>query len=239
LNDDVNGNWWIVYHAYEPGYYTLGRMTLIDPIEWTDDGWFRVAKTAPNPPERKPVTDVMKLSDDFSGKELGLQWTGWRNYDPKSITLENNSLTLVAKGTGPKDAQLLLTTATDNSYEVEVEVTLDKGSIGGLLLFYSEKAFAGINSDGAQFTVYENADQSVQHPNPFGNHFFVKIINKQNTCDLLASSDGQKWVTIQSGVDVLQMHHNKYKGFFALRPGLMAAGTAGVKFNQFIYSKIP
>jgi len=108
-----------------------------------------------------------------------------------------------------------------------------------LILFYSEQAFAGISSDDRQFTIYKSADESVQHPNPFGNHFFLKIINTQNTCDLLTSGDGRKWVTIQSGVDVSRMHHNRYKGFFALRPGLMAAGTARVKFNQFIYSKIP
>ena len=41
LIDDVNGNWWIVYHAYANGYHTLGRSTLIEPIEWTEDGWYR------------------------------------------------------------------------------------------------------------------------------------------------------------------------------------------------------
>ena len=39
LIDDVNGNWWVVYHAYANGYHTLGRSTLIEPIEWTSDGW--------------------------------------------------------------------------------------------------------------------------------------------------------------------------------------------------------
>jgi beta-xylosidase len=42
LVDDVNGNWWIVYHAYEKDMHTLGRQTLTDPIEWTEDGWFRL-----------------------------------------------------------------------------------------------------------------------------------------------------------------------------------------------------
>jgi beta-xylosidase len=238
LIDDVNGNWWIVYHAYEPGYYTLGRVTLIDPIEWTDDGWFRVAEKAPDLPEGKPVADGMKLSDDFSGKELGLQWTTWRSYDPNDIVVGNGNLYLRGKGTGPKDARLLLTTASDTSYETEVEVTLDQAGLGGLILFYSEKAFAGISSDGHQFTVYKNADQFAHQTNTFGNHFFLKIINRQNTCDLLASGDGQSWVTIQSGVDVSQMHHNEYGGFFALRPGLMAAGNAGVQFNDFVHTKI-
>ena len=42
-------------------------------------------------------------------------------------------------------------------------------------------------------------------------------------------------MTIQSGANVSQMHHNKFKGFFALRPGLMAARGGAVKFNRFQY----
>ncbi|TAL05947.1 MAG: hypothetical protein EPO07_02710 [Verrucomicrobia bacterium] len=237
--DDVNGNWWIVYHAYENSFYTLGRQTLVEPIEWLKDGWFRAAKTA------KPITPTgatpahgMKLSDDFSGNDLGLQWTTWRDFDPKSITLKNGSLHLAAKGTGPQDARLLLITATDPSYEVQAEVTLERGSLGGLVLFYNEKAFAGISSDGEQFTIYKNATEASQHPSQFGLHFFLKIVNRKNTCDLLASADGKTWTTIQAGVDVSQMHHNKFKGFFALRPGLMAAGRGEVKFSQFQYQDV-
>ncbi len=232
LVDDVNGNWWIVYHAYENSAYPLGRQTLIDPIEWLEDGWFRIAQNAP--PLPASVQD-MKLSDDFSGKALGLQWTTWRDYDPASITLRDGSLILHAKGTSPKDARLLLTTATDASYEAQVEVTVNEGSVGGLILFYSEKAFAGISSDGKQFTVYEDANHSSQHPNRFGNHLFLKIVNAQNICALLASADGKTWETIQPGVDVSKMHHNTFGGFFALRPGLIAAGSGEVKFNSFIY----
>jgi len=236
LIDDVNGNWWIVYHAYENSFYTLGRQTLIEPIEWLDDGWFRAAKTAKTiSPAGTPPVHAMKLSDDFSGKDLGLQWTTWRDYDSKSITLKDNSLYLAAKGATPKDARLLLVTANDHSYETLVEVTLGKGSAGGLILFYNEKAFAGISSDGTQLTIYKSAVETTQQPSTFGNHFFLKITNHQNRCDLQASDDGKTWTTIQSGVDVSQMHHNKFKGFLALRPGLMAAGNGEVKFEHFQY----
>ena len=42
LVDDVDGNWWIMYHGYEKNFHTLGRQTLMLPIEWTADDWFRV-----------------------------------------------------------------------------------------------------------------------------------------------------------------------------------------------------
>ena len=40
----------MVYHAYENGFYTLGRQTLLEPIEWTADGWFRMAGADPAAP---------------------------------------------------------------------------------------------------------------------------------------------------------------------------------------------
>ena len=43
LVEGPNGKWYIVYHAYENGFQTLGRQTLLEPIEWTEDGWFRTA----------------------------------------------------------------------------------------------------------------------------------------------------------------------------------------------------
>lgn len=236
LVDDVNGNWWIVYHAYENGYYPLGRQTLVEPIEWLEDGWFRAAqKAAQIESQGKPVAHGLKLSDDFSGKSLGLQWTTWRDYDPKSMTLKNRSLYLSGKGTTPKDARLLLVTATDHAHEIQVEVTLGQGSIGGLILFYNEKAFAGISSDGKQFTIYKNAAETIQQPGTFGEHFFLRITNRQNRCNLEAGSDGKTWTTLETGVDVSQMHHNNFKGFFALRPGLMAAGDGAARFEHFQY----
>ena len=123
----------------------------------------------------------------------------------------------------------------DKAYETQVEVTLKQASVGGLVLFYNEKAFAGISSDGKQFTIYENAVKQINKPNRFGNHFFVKIINTNNKCHMLAGKDNHTWDTLFSDLDVSEMHHNKYLGFFALRPGLMAAGNGSVQNNNFIY----
>lgn len=239
LVDDVNGNWWIVYHAYEKGFHTLGRQTLIEPIEWLPDGWFRTAaKAKPISTSGSPVRHGMDLSDDFSGKSLGLQWTTWRNYDPKAITLRNNSLSLTGKGTRPADARLLLVTATDHSYEIQAEVTPGKGSTGGLVLFYSEKDYAGIVSDGEQFTIYKNSKDVERQPDTFGGRVFLKIANRSNRCEMQASGDGKTWTTLAKDVDVSQMHHNKLMGFYALRPGLMAAGKGDVRFERFQYRQI-
>jgi beta-xylosidase len=231
--DDGHGHWWIVYHAYANGAYPLGRQTLIEPVKWTSDGWVVAAPDAPRLPDS--VQD-MPLSDDFAGPALGLQWTTWRDYNPADIVLKNHSLYLRAKGTTPADARLLLTTATDRAYTIQAEVTIAPGASGGLVLFYNEKAFVGIVADGKGFTVYEDAQHTSRHDHFPGNHWFLKIVNDGKTCALLASRDGDAWETIRSGIDVSGMHHNRFKGFFALRPGLMAAGVSEVRFDHFQYT---
>ena len=233
--DDVNGNWWIVYHAYANGYYTLGRQTLIEPIEWTSDGWYKLKPTAEAIIPQKQIKHGMDLSDNFSENKLGLQWTFWKEYAPEALSIQNNALSMRAKGTTPADARKLLVTAVDKTYEVQVEIQPEKGNQSGLILFYNEKAFAGIVFDGKDFTVYTGAENTRSIPNQFGKRFFLKILNLGNNCTFSASKDGNNWTVLESNVDVSAMHHNNYKGFYALRPGLVSGGKGKALFRDFRY----
>lgn len=84
-----NGDWWIAYLCGRPNqgrYTTLGRETALDPVEWTEDGWFMVNKgrgpsltqVAPDLPETKYEE---KYFDDFDGVDLQLYWQFVRNPD--------------------------------------------------------------------------------------------------------------------------------------------------------------
>lgn len=236
LIDDVNGNWWIVYHAYANGYHTLGRQTLIEPIEWTADGWYRSAAKAHKPiTPNKKIKHGMELSDNFGETNLGLQWTFWQEYAPQAVSINNNTLMLQANGKTPADGHKLLTTATNKTYETQVEVEIASGNQGGLLLFYSEKAYTGIVADGKNFTIYRDAENTLKIAHKFGRRFLLKILNQGNTCTFSASKDGNNWTVLAQQVDVSQMHHNNFKGFFALRPCLVATGKGNVRFRNFRY----
>jgi beta-xylosidase len=41
LVEGPDRRWWMVYHAYENGFYNLGRQTLLQPIEWMRTGLSR------------------------------------------------------------------------------------------------------------------------------------------------------------------------------------------------------
>lgn len=235
LVDDINGNWWIVYHAYAKGYHSLGRSTLIEPIEWTSDGWYRVKKSAATLGLNRTVESGMELSDNFEGTDLGLQWTFWKEYAMNSVSVAGESLVVKGKGTSPANGRLLLVTPTDKNYIVETEVTVGRENTAGLLLFYNEKAYTGVVSNGKTFTVYRNAGEKMELPNKIGNHFFARIHNQGHNVCMQISKDAREWITLVENLDVSQLNHNNFGGFYALRPALVSLGRGSALFGQFHY----
>ena len=94
--DDVDGNWWVIYHAYENGHHSVGRKLLLSPVEFTADGWFTVS-TPPHVATKKPagfnVSSAEILSDNF--KHEASQPTQWRSkgiLDISRITRDGSGL---------------------------------------------------------------------------------------------------------------------------------------------------
>ncbi|EKU89617.1 family 43 glycosylhydrolase [Bacteroides oleiciplenus] len=239
LVDDINGNWWIVYHAYAKDFHTLGRSTLIEPIEWTSDGWFRTKSTATSLVTDNSIKrNVSDISDNFNDKELDIRWSTFGGTPKLCTELKGNSLFLQGKGTSPENGRVLLTIPTHQSYETQVEVNLGEKNSGGLLLFYKPKVFAGITCDGKYFTVYTNSEKFDNIPNTFDNHFFLKIINKLNVCSIEISDNGKQWERVADNVNVKEMNHNNYNGFRSLRIALYSAGEGTTQFKDFRYKRI-
>ncbi len=227
-----DGQWWIVYHAYNKKAYALGRHTLMEPIEWTVQGWYRPVKDLPLPAAgRMPA-----MSDDFNVSTLGWQWTGWKENAALVARVGQGMLQLPGKGASPKDGRLLMTTATDTCYAVQVDVAADKkSSVAGLLLFYDEKAFAGVALDLTSFYIYKNANEVESVANTFGRRVKLRLENKNGLLTVHASKDGRVWTTLASDINVTGFHHNNLGDFLALRPTLYASGKGVAQFRNFQY----
>ena len=233
LVDDKDGNWWVIYHAYAKGYHTLGRQTLMEPIQWTKDGWFRPKSL--DVPAKKQVRHGMQLSDDFTQSQLGIQWTFWKEYAPEALTIGNGAMKVKGKGTSVADGRLLLVTAEDKNYEVQAEIRPGKDNKAGLILYYREKVFAGIVSDGKTFEVYSNAKKVTTVKNRVGKKFVARLHNHGNLLDISVSKDGKVWNELAKNIDVKDMNHNKFMGFYALRPALVSIGKGEATFRHFSY----
>jgi xylan 1,4-beta-xylosidase len=243
LVDDIAGNWWIMYHGYEKHFQTLGRQTLMLPIEWTKDNWFRVTKgVSSSEPIRKPagISSVLAshLSDDFSSPKLGLQWQSFKSLPWGRVTLQNGKLELKAQGTSFEDSPPLLINAADRKYEIQVEYTLNEGATAGLTLFYNEQGNMRISVDAEQFAVFNQKARKITEKNNLGNHGYLRILNDENEISFYYSSNGKDWIRVERSIDATGFNHNIFGGFMSLRGGLFAFGNGKVVFDNFIYRKL-
>ena len=130
----------------------MGRQTLLEPVEWTNDGWFKIPEgiKTENPIKRPYATtskSTFSLSDDFSGKSLGLQWKFFGEYDTTRFHFADKSLVIKGKGGYVGNCSPLLCVSSDHSYTAEVEMDIEGNAIGGLVMFYNSTAFSGILAD--------------------------------------------------------------------------------------------
>jgi xylan 1,4-beta-xylosidase len=239
LVDTPQDDWWIMYHAYEKGYHTLGRQTLLEPVEWTDDGWFRIPEGIRvdqfiKKPCGEAVAHGLPLSDNFAGNKLGLQWRFFGEHDRKRYILDGKSLILNCKGVSPEDSHPILCIPVNQAYELQVVLSLEGEAEGGILLFYNPTCYCGIGWDGKQ--VVRHRSTKKMFPNHFvGGEIHLRLTNDSHEVVLFFSRDGQNWVKTNQAIETSGYHHNVFGGFISLRAGLYAAGTGKVSFRDFVY----
>ena len=229
-------NWYCVLHGYMNGYRTLGRCTLIEPIEWTDDGWFRAADQWPASGQDSVSEVTMPLSDEFDGEALSIQWQFHREFDDARYELNEDSLILKGDGDTPGLSHPACVMAMHRAYEIETEVEISGEGYAGLMLFGSPNVYIGlaIAPDGRLrrvqegFRRYRNTDE----PEIERSRVTLRIVNEQQDVRFYYRSAEGEWVILQPGMDVSSM---TTVGWHALRPALFATGSAKARFRYFRY----
>jgi xylan 1,4-beta-xylosidase len=246
LVEGPGGRWYAVYHAYENGFYTLGRQTLLEPIEWTEDGWFTRTGADVAAPIKKPggpaVPHGLALSDDFSTNKMGVQWSFYKGTvsDKDRYRYEDRSLVLKAKGSTPADSSPLWFVCGDHAYEIEVEVDRDPGTTAGLLVFYSSKLYAGLGVADANLVMHRyGMERTSAKPPELGRRVFLRLTNDRHIVTIRYSADGKTWSLFGTRMEVSGYHHNVAYDFLSLRPALYAAGSGEVRFRNFKYRALP
>lgn len=248
LVEGPDGGWYIVYHAYEKGFLTLGRQTLLEPVEWTADGWVKLAGLDPARPIRKPATSAppgapgQAFSDDFSSSRIGIQWSFYDGdaADAGRHRLENGSLVLRAEGTSPADSSPLWFVCGDHAYQIEVELEIDEQATAGLLVFYNRRLYAGLGMSDQRLILHRyGLDRPGVKPAGMGRKGFLRVVNDSHLVSLYYSADGQEWRRYDVRADVSGYHHNTAYDFLSLRPALYAAGEGEVRFRSFKYRALP
>ena len=242
--DDTEGNWFMIFHGYENGFYNMGRQTMLVPVEWTKDGWYKI-------PDNIEIDQPMKLpgeanvsrrpdqlSDDFDGPELNPRWKFFGGFDANRFELENNSITIKGKGHAIADCSPMLCIPADHAYTAEVEMEIKDDAIGGLVLFYNRQASSGILADSKNILANLRGWQFATEPNAINRHVFLRLKSVDNTVDMFYSLDGAAWTKIENSFETMGYNHNVLSGFLSLRIGLCSIGDGEVTFKNFKYHSL-
>jgi len=242
LVDTPDGDWFIMYHAYEKGFHTLGRQTLLEPIEWMEDGWFKcMDSTDLEKPIKKPngksVTHGLPLSGGFEGPDLGLQWRFYREHDKSRYSLVDNGLQLKAQGTTLEDSSPLLCIPMDHSYEVSVDVEIGEGNQAGLALYYSPDCFLSIALSEGEIIISKKPGRGlIKSKIPFSSKkATLKITNDCHDTIFHYREHNGDWEKASISFETSGYHHNVFDDFVSLRVGLFSAGKGKASFKNFIY----
>lgn len=216
-----NNEWWLTYHAHEPEFYTLGREMLLEPVQWTDDGWWRpthgkvpsVETAAPNLP---PTPLQLQQSDDFNTPTLGLQWffSGPPDFSGKAWSLTERAGHLRIHS-APGDLGHLSALpvifeqrVVQKQFSVETRVTFDArdGREAAGLHFFHDLGMnfwlATTTRDGKpQIAIGKyNAGQRTDlwsAPNPFGPTVHLKIVvDGTERAQFFFGPDGKAWTQL-------------------------------------------
>ncbi|WP_025292003.1 family 43 glycosylhydrolase [Sphingomonas sanxanigenens] len=244
LVEGPGGDWWSVYHGFENGFWTLGRQTLLDPIRWTDDGWFEMTGGDLSQPIAKPGGGSvvgphgLALSDDFRTLDLGRKWNFFAPGpdEAKRATVKDGALLLHGSGVSPRDSSPLVLIAGDRSYQFECDIELAPGTTAGLLLFYDKMLYCGLGFDEKRFVTHQYGIERGRPANAYGRRMRMRVTNREHIVSYhLSAGGGKTWERFDRGMEVSGYHHNVRGGFLMLRPGLYAAGNGTVAFRNFVF----
>ena len=169
---DINGNYWMVYHAYEKGFHSLTRLRC-SRLNGPGATGFGSRKNVGGQVQLNQRVECFKIRHAFSD----IFQTDWvcngnlpKLYKPKRQKLKDGKLNFT--GDSFANSSPLLVNASDRRYEVMVEYT-KRTSRPGLTLFYNEIANVRISVDSTNFTVFIRKTKFVKKD-------FCELLNDEN-----------------------------------------------------------
>lgn len=227
--DMPDGRLFMIFHAYENGFMTLGRQTLLRELELRD-GWLRLKEGAISlpSPERKKVYGI----GDFV-------WQTCReNRLDDRFTIAPDKIVIKAKGKSPAEGSPLLARTSAHKYEIEACFTLKGDNVSaGLVAYYDERYHFGYGFNRTGLVRYRRGQvgkgvSKLPQANSEGK-MWLRMRSDHDVLSAWYSADGKTWRKFVWGFEVSGVHHNTVYGFLSVRPGIYAGGDGEVEVTDF------
>ncbi len=248
------GEWWMLYlcgRDNDGRFTTLGRETALDPVSWTEDGWFTVngdrGPSLRNTAPKLPASPAWNLSaDEFDSPSLLPIWEFVRNPDPAlwSLTARPGFLRLLTSDKGlnallPGNVLLRREEALKYTADAVMEFAPEEGDAAGLTCYYGVNNYLALvltKEQGARkVVVVENRNGVETHlgelPAQSGKLLLRMTVSGQTRSFYADDGDGNGFRKVacaedctflsDEGVTIGKHHTGTMVGFFA------HAGKAG------------
>lgn len=210
LVETQNGQWWCTYlcgRRNGGNYTTVGRETALDPVYWTDDGWFYINDRKPSIEQEMPNLPA-KLYDkntyyNFSEGKLSLDWEWVRNPDNDNWCFENDCFKLNTQKGFMYDIEaknILVRREQELSYTAETKMTFNPNNTGyqaGIACYYSTVSYIrfGRCSDGLELVINRNRGEErvTVITNIFAETLYLKVDVKGLERSFYYREDGKEW----------------------------------------------
>lgn len=234
LVQDTNGDWWVFYLVGRPNrkgviptdrvlteeelkqygaYTTVGRETALDPVRWTEDGWFLINEgKGPSLEQKCPNLPAVEYphweKDDFDCEKLNLNWEFVRTPDRGSYSLterpgwfriwtrDGQLNEIRAKNTLlRREEELSYTASTKLEFSPEKD-----GEQAGLTCYYSTATYARFSlcHEGGrklQLVINRNhGEELMAEVNDVKEGpIYLKVVVERLTRSFYYSYDGEQW----------------------------------------------
>lgn len=237
LVDTPDGKLYMLYHAYEKGYLTLGRQCMIRPVELNADGWLQLASEDESlgEPERKTEMGI----GDFT-------WQTFKESLEPRFTILTDTIIITGKGDSPRNGSPLLARAGDHSYELECTIELEgDDASAGLVAYYDNAMHFGLGFRPGELLRYRRGGVSRLQPKvPIAVdadgkcRLHLRLRNTENIISGWYSTDGKEWHHYPWAFDMQGFHHNTLGGFLSVRPGIYAGGNGTATITNLTYRRL-
>lgn len=241
LIDTPDGQWYVVYHAYEKGFLNNGRQTLMEPIRINDSGWIeapvgdKIDLPLPSPVQ----IQKFPISNRLNEFRIGLEWKFYDNYHPNRFIKTNDCLIMKGQGNDLGASAPLLFTTGVHKYEIAVKIILDEQATAGLTLFYNKSFFVGLGCDTDAVYRWRRGKKRKMHNHQGKQTLWLKLRMDHNIVSGSYSLDGKHWIKENIGMEVSGYNHNTLDEFQSLMPGIFVYGTGKASFSSFSYKELP
>lgn len=234
--EDTQGKWWVIYHAFENGYETLGRKLLLSPVEFTPDGWFRITAPADQATARPAGTALERrnsLSDSFSGSGIR-GWRAWGEHDWSRYQKTDGVLCIRGVNETIGKGHPLTVITGDHSYEINVQLKVKGDCEAGLILQYNEEIYNAVSLKDGLLQVYRLGRKLAEKRIGL-NECWLKMKNDEQYVNFCYSDDGIHYRKLNYVINAVSQNTHAYNGFLSLRPGIFAVGDGIAEFKDFRY----